>query len=201
MTDAGDAGTSAVELLRGDHDEIRRLLSELEACTPNVVPAGAEGQERLRQRGAMVDQVVITGCKHEAVEEQYFWPVVRRRVRDGVRLADQAVSQELRVKHVLDLLDGLDPAHPEFEPVLRQFAGVGRAHLDFEESKVWPGVRLALSEQELADLGAQLEQGKRLAPTRPHPSMPPDPQVQKLAGRIAGATDRIRDVLTGRTGI
>jgi hypothetical protein len=66
---------------------------------------------------------------------------------------------------------------------------------------VWPGVRLALSEQELADLGARLKQGKRFAPTRPHPSMPPHPQVQKLAERIAGATDRIGDALTGRTGI
>jgi hypothetical protein len=30
--------------------------------------------------------------------------------------------------------------------------------------------------------------------------MPPDPEVQRLAGRIAGATDPIRDVLTGRNG-
>jgi Hemerythrin HHE cation binding domain len=201
MTDAAHPGTSAIELLRRDHDEIRRLLSKLEAIAPDVASAGAQSQERLRPWSAMVGQVVITGRKHEAVEEQYFWPEVRRRVQDGVRLANQAVSQEVQVKHVLDLLDGLDPTHPEFEPLLRQLIGAGRAHLDFEESKVWPGVRLALSEQELADLGARLEQGKRLAPTRPHPSMPPDSQVQKLAGRIAGAADRIRDALTGRTGI
>jgi hypothetical protein len=61
-------------------------------------------------------------------------------------------------------------------------------------------VRLALSEQELAELGAQLEQGRWLAPTRPHPNLSPAPEVLRLAGRIAGATDRIRDALAGRTG-
>jgi len=63
---------------------------------------------------------------------------------------------------------------------------------------VWPGVRLALSEQERGDLGAQLEQAKRLAPTRPHPHMPCTPEVLKVAAPIAGATDRIRDALAGR---
>jgi hypothetical protein len=46
----------------------------------------------------------------------------------------------------------------------------------------------------------RLEQGRRLAPTRPHPNLSPDPEVLRLAGRIAGATDRIRDALAGRGG-
>ena len=68
------------------------------------------------------------------------------------------------------------------------------------EKLAWPGVRLALSEQELDELGAHLGQAKRLAPTRPHPNMPPTPEVLKVAAPIAGATDRIRDVLGGRKG-
>jgi hypothetical protein len=186
--------TDAIELLRRDHDEVRALLSELEARTD---PGRDAARERRR---AAVAQVIVCESTHEAIEEQYFWPVVRRRVRDGVRLADQAVSQELELKRVLDLLDGLDPEAPRFEPLLRQLTGIGRAHHDFEEHQVWPGVRLALSEQELADLGAQLEQGRRLAPTRPHPNLSPDPEVLRLAGRIAGAADRIRDALAGRAG-
>ena len=63
---------------------------------------------------------------------------------------------------------------------------------------MWPSVQLALSEQELGDLGAQLEQAKRLAPTRPHPHMPCTPEVLKVAAPIAGAADRIRDALRGR---
>jgi hemerythrin superfamily protein len=186
--------TDAIELLRRDHDEVRALLSELEA---SAEPGRADPCERRR---AAVVQVIVRESAHEAIEEQYFWPVVRRRVQDGVRLADQGVSQELELKRVLDLLDGLDPEAPQFKPLLCQLTGIGRAHHEFEERRVWPGVRLALSEQELADLGAQLEQGRRLAPTRLHPHLSPDPEVLRLAGRIAGATDRIRDALAGRAG-
>ena len=186
--------TDAIELLRRDHDEVRALLSELEA---SVEPGQADPCERRR---AAVVQVIVRESTHEAIEEQYFWPVVRRRVHDGIRLADQGVSQELELKRVLDLLDGLDPETPQFKPLLCQLTGIGRVHHEFEERRVWPGVRLALSEQELADLGAQLEQGRRLAPTRPHTHLSPDPEVLRLAGRIAGATDRIRDALAGRAG-
>jgi hypothetical protein len=196
MRQAHDQGTDAIELLQRDHDEIRRLLLRLAAG-----PAGTVLARGHDPRGTTVKQLVICASKHEAIEEQYFWPLVQRRVRDGTRLADDAISQELQVKHVLDLVDGLDPAEGEFELLLLQLVSIYQLHLDFEEDRVWPGVRLALSEQELADLGAQLSQGRRLAPTRPHPHMPPDPEVQRMAGRIAGATDRIRDALTGRSGI
>lgn len=179
--------TDAIELLRRDHDEARRLLAELEA---SPLPDDADSW---RRRRAAVDQVIICESQHEAIEEQYFWPLVRRRVQNGPRLADEAVSQEQELKRVLDLLERLPDAAR-----LRQFIALGHAHIDFEETEVWPGVRLALSEQELGDLGAQLEQGKRLAPTRPHPNMPCTPEMMKVAAPIAGAADRIRDVLAGR---
>ena len=171
--------TDAIELLRCGHDEVRRLLSALEDG-----PA-EEG---------LVAQLVIAASGHEAIEEQHFWPLVRRRVQNGPRLADEAVSQEQDAKRLLDLLERSGPD----EALLRQVIAVIRAHIDFEETQVWPGVRLALSEQELGDLGAQLEQAKRLAPTRPHPHLPCTPEMLKVAAPIAGAADRIRDVLGGR---
>ena len=170
------AMTDAIELLRSDHDELRRLLSALETDS-----------------GGLVAQLVMATSGHEAIEEQYFWPLVRRRVQNGPRLADEAVSQEQEVKHLLDLLEKHGSGAP-----LHQVITVTRAHIDFEETQVWPGVQLALSEQELGDLGAQLEQAKRLAPTRPHPHMPCTPEVLKVAAPIAGAADRIRDALGGR---
>src|SRR5271165_3891192 len=121
------AMTDAIELLRCDHDEVRRLLSALEI-------GSAEG--------GPVSELVIVASGHEAIEEQYFWPLVRRRVQNGPRLADEAVSQEQEVKHLLDLLE----KHGSDAP-LHQVITVTRAHIDFEETQVWPGVQLALSEQ------------------------------------------------------
>jgi hypothetical protein len=178
------AMTDAIELLRCDHDGVRRLLAALEDG-----PAA-------QAHGGLVAQLVIAESGHEAIEEQYFWPLVRRRVQNGPRLADEAVSQEQEAKRMLGLLE--KSGSGDAADLLRQVIAISRAHIDFEETQVWPGVRLALSEQELGDLGGQLEQAKRLAPTRPHPHMPCTPQVLKVAAPIAGATDRIRDALGGR---
>jgi hypothetical protein len=49
----------------------------------------------------------------------------------------------------------------------------------------------------LSELGAQLEQARKFAPTGPPPNVPPDPEGQRLASRIARVTDRLRDVLAG----
>jgi hemerythrin superfamily protein len=196
--------TDAIEILQRDHDEIRRLLDGIEAALPDepttrpAVPGGAVCGAGARRLAALVEQVIMDESGHEAIEEQYFWPLVRRRVQDGGRLADQAIDQEQEAKHVLDQLEKCDRERAGFEALIRQFLTIGRAHIDFEETRVWPGVRLALSEQELDELGAQLAQGKRLAPTRPHPNMRPTAEVLKVVAPIAGATDWIRDVLAGR---
>ena len=179
------AMTDAIELLRYDHDETRRLLSALERSGP---------ADAALPNGGLVAQLVIAASGHEAIEEQHFWPLVRRRVQNGPRLADEAVSQEQDAKRLLGLLEKSGPDGA----LLRQVIAIVRAHIDFEEIQVWPWVRLALSEQELGDLGAQLEQARRLAPTRPHPHMPCTPEVLKVAAPIAGAADRIRDALAGR---
>jgi hemerythrin-like domain-containing protein len=181
----------AIDLLRRDHDEIRRLLAALERPSPGAVEP--DTVEPGMVDTALIAQLVVAESGHEAIEERYFWPLVRRRVQNGPRLADEAVSQEQEIKRVLDLLE----RHPDAAR-LRQFLALGHAHIDFEETEVWPGARLAFSEQELGNLGTQLAQGKRLAPTRPHPNMPCTPEVLKVAAPIAGATDRIRDVLVGR---
>ena len=117
-------------------------------------------------------------------------------------MRDETLPEQAPLTGALELLgrdhDDVRRLLAEFPARLRQFIAIGRAHIDFEETEVWPWVRLALSEQELDDLGAQLEQGKRIAPTRPHPNLPCTPEVLKVAAPIAGAADRIRDVLAGR---
>jgi Hemerythrin HHE cation binding domain len=187
--------TDAIELLRRDHEDVKQMLTELEKGP--VASAGAdEHQVMLRKR--MTEQLIIEESKHEAVEEEYFWPAVREHLPHGNRLADHAIEQEQEAKLVLDRLDKLEATGPEFEALLAEFIPAAREHIAFEETQVWPALLDVLSAAELRDLGAKLEQGKRLAPTRPHPNVPPSPGVLKAAGPAAGVADKIRDAVTGR---
>jgi hypothetical protein len=173
------------------------MLAELEKG-PTKATGATEDQLALRKR--MTEELIIEESRHEAVEEMFFWPVVRDHLPDGDKLADEATSQEQEAKHVLNQLDKLDAGEAEFERLLGTFIQAGREHIAFEETQVWPGLRTALSSQAADELGTRLAEGKKTAPTRPHPHTPPSPGVLKAAGPVAAAADKARDAVTGRGG-
>ncbi len=185
---------TAFDVLASDHEQVEQLLAKFETA-----PAAAGANDSLlASRKKMAETLVIEVSKHEAIEEMYFWPAVRKLLPDGDELADQAISQEQEGKDVLARLDKLDADNPEFDRLLGEFIKAGREHIAFEESRVWPALREVMTETESLDLGDKLAQGKKTAPTRPHPHTPPSPGVLKTAGPAAAAADRARDAATGR---
>jgi hemerythrin-like domain-containing protein len=186
---------SVFDVLGHDHDEVKRMLDELETG-PTAATGASENGLALRKK--MAEQLVIEESRHEAVEEMYFWPTVREQVPGGDRLADTAIGQEQEGKEVLDKLDKAEAGDPEFERLVTEFIKAGREHIAYEETQVWPLLRSALSAQEASNLGAQIEQAKKSAPTRPHPRTPASPGVLKTAGPAVAAADQIRDAASGR---
>ena len=186
---------SVFEVLSRDHEEVKQMLSEFEK---GPTAANGASPDQLALRKKMAETLVIEESKHEAVEEMYFWPTVRDRLPDGGRLADEATGQEQEAKQVLARLDKSGADDPEFEGLLGQFITAGREHIAFEETRVWPGLRSALTSTEAEELGEKLEQAKKTAPTRPHPGTPPSPGVLKSTGPIAAIADKARDAVTGR---
>ena len=183
------------EVLSRDHEEVKQMLSEFEK---GPTAANGASPDQLALRKKMAETLVIEESKHEAVEEMYFWPAVRDRLPDGGRLADEATGQEQQAKQVLDRLDRTGADDPEFEKLLGQFITAGREHIAFEEARVWPGLRSALTSTEAEELGEKLEQAKKTAPTRPHPGTPPSPGVLKAIGPVVAVADKARDAVIGR---
>jgi hemerythrin-like domain-containing protein len=185
----------AFEVLSADHSEVKQMMAELEAGPHRGTGAT---QAQLDGRSKVAQNLIIASSKHEAVEEQHFWPAVRDRVPDGDQLADHAIRQEGEAREVLARLDKLVPSDPEFEDLLAKFIPATREHISYEEKQVWPPLRQALSTAEAADLGEKLTDAKKTAPTRPHPHTPASPGVLKTAGLAIAATDKLRDAATGR---
>ena len=182
-------------VLSQDHEEVKQMLARLESG-PTQATGATEAE--LRDRKKLAETLIIEESKHEAVEEEYFWPAVRDSVPDGDRLADEATGQEQEGKVVLDRLDKLDATDPEFDRLLGTFITAGRAHIAYEEEQVWPALRHVLTDSAAEDLGTKLVRGKDMAPTRPHPNTPPRPGILKAAGPAVAAADRARDAATGR---
>jgi hypothetical protein len=183
------------EVLGQDHQEVKRMLAELEKG-PTAASGASDNHLALRKK--MVEQLIIEESKHEALEEMYFWPAVRDKLGDGDRLADTATGQEQEGKEVLAQLDKLDADQPEFEKLVSTFIAAGREHIGYEEGQVWPSLRAALTPEEARSIGDKIAEGKKTAPTRPHPNTPASPGVLKTAGPAVAAADRARDAATGR---
>jgi hypothetical protein len=187
--------TDAFEFLARDHAEVKQMLTQLEI---GAVRQGTATTDQLAQRKKLAEQLVIEESRHEAIEEMYFWPAVRDHLPNGDELADTAISQEEEGKEILDQLDKLDAGTPEFEKLLADFTRAGREHIDYEETHVWPGLRIALTQQQADELGSKLEAAKKTAPTRPHPHVPASPGALKTTGPAAAAADKARDKITHR---
>ena len=185
----------AFDVLTKDHEEVKRMLAELEKG-PSRVTGASEDQLALRKK--MAEELIIEESRHEALEEMYFWPAVREHLAAGDTLADAATQQEQDAKQVLAELDKLGSGDAEFEKLLGTFIVDAREHIAFEETQVWPGLRTALSPEVAEEIGSKIAEGKKTAPTRPHPHTPPSPGALKTAGPVAAAADKARDKLTGR---
>lgn len=183
------------DVLAKDHAEVKQMLADLEA---GPTAANGASNSELAQRKKMVEQLVIEESKHEALEEMHFWPAVRDKLPDGDKLASTAIEQEQEGKEVLDKLDKLDASDGEFEKLVSEFIEAGREHITYEETQVWPSLRNALSAKEAKEIGTKIEEGKKTAPTRPHPHTPASPGVLKSAGPAAAAADKARDKMSGR---
>jgi|1186.fasta_scaffold413342_1 hypothetical protein len=184
-------------VLRADHDEVKAMLARL-ADGPRA--ADGASAEQLAQRRQLVEEVIIEEARHEAAEQQHFWPAVQALGVDGARIAEQALEQEADAEKVLSQLSGLGPGDDEFEPLLARFIRDARSHITFEEAHAWPLLSIEITQARAEELGEAIIRAKKMAPTRPHPSIPPQGPAQKAASPVAAVADKVRDAFSGRGG-
>lgn len=177
----------ALTLLMEDHREVEAMLARLEA-----------GGMELEARKDLVEQLTIELVRHSVAEEQYLYPFVSDHLPGGEVLHDEELSDHARIEELLKALDGMSADNLEFESSLRALMTEVRSHIAEEEGTLFNELREATTPEQLQQLGGKIEMAKKVAPTRPHPSAPDTPPLNKLLGPGTGLVDRLRDALTGR---
>ena len=174
----------AIELLTTDHRAVESLFVDFETDP---------GKGRARILAAIIRELSI----HTAIEEAYLYPHIRREVESGVHYAAEGEREHHGVKESLARLDAkIDKAHTQ--AVADQVAtlrGKVMHHVGEEEHEMFPAFAQAATKQELTDLGRQLREAKKSAPTRPHPNQPAASALTSWANRLV---DRARDSAGGR---
>ncbi|MQS16407.1 hemerythrin domain-containing protein [Streptomyces kaniharaensis] len=180
-------GGNVIEELMADHREVQVIFGKIQEMTA--------GGQRLRD---LVDEVTIELVRHSVAEEQYLYPAVREHLQGGDSLADKETEDHSRVEKILKRLENMDTDDAQMSPLLQQLMDEVAAHVQDEETNLFPMLRRACTPEQLDDLGDKIRRAKAMAPTRPHPSAPSTPAASKLLAPGTGLVDRARDFVTGR---
>lgn len=175
-----------ISVLTHDHREVEELFDQIERSTDPQI------------RRDLTDQVITELVRHSVAEEQYLYPAVRQHLPDGDELADKEIADHGEVEEALKALEDMDASDPRFMTAFQEMSGNVKGHVQEEENELFPKLRQQATAEELRSLGEKIEMAKKVAPTRPHPSAPDTPPLNKILGPGAGLVDRVRDKLTGR---
>lgn len=136
----------ATQMIRQDHKKVEGLFKKFEQTN------GAQAKRRLAEN-AMAELEV-----HAALEEEIFYPAVKREVDDG-SMVQEAIEEHQTVKRLISELKGMEEANDEFESQFSQLVENVQHHVEEEENEMLPKVEE--SELDLNSLGEQMSQRKQ----------------------------------------
>lgn len=184
----GTQQLDVISVLTHDHREVEELFGRLEAAPHD------DGQARR----SLVDQVITELVRHSVAEEMYLYPATRKYVPGGDEIADREIGDHAEVEKIMKQLEKAEATTEQFSTLLTRLISEVRAHVEDEESTLFPQLARHASAEELVELGKRVQAAKEKAPTRPHPAAPDRPPLNKLLGPGAGMVDRVRDYISGR---
>jgi hemerythrin superfamily protein len=174
----------AITLLKNDHKTVEKLFKTFEKA----------GDRAPQTKAKTVHQIIEELSVHAAIEEQIFYPAIRKEVPDTEGQVLESLEEHHIVKWVLSELDGMTPADERFDAKVTVLIENVRHHVEEEEKELFPTVRQAMGRKKLGEIGDAMEAAKKTAPHRPHPRASDTPPGNVVSGAVAGAVDRLRDV-------
>ena len=193
----GGRRPDAVKVLTDDHRDVEELFARFEKT--------GDGAHKRRQQ--LVQRIIEALSVHASIEEEIFYPAIRRDVDDAGDDVLEALEEHHLVKLTLAELEAMDPGHERYGAKVTVLIENVRHHVEEEEGQLFPTVRQSLDAATLRDLGDELVAAKRTAPTRPHPEAPDTPPGNIVAQVLTAPLDvaanlnkaaarRVRDIVT-----
>ena len=170
-----------VDLLLGQHTQIRDLFLEVESAT---------GKARTDAFQRLVHLLAV----HETAEEQVVHPVARLRVEGGDGIVDDRLAEEHAAKESLAELERIGTDAAEFPRLLDQLRVDVLDHAVKEETYEFRYLRREVPADELRAMAGVVKAAEAVAPTHPHPGVE-SATANTVAGPVLSLFDRTRDLV------
>jgi hemerythrin superfamily protein len=130
-TSSKSSPLDAVDLLKADHQKVKKLFEQLDSITKQ----GASDSEK----GALVAKIRDELSVHESVENEVFFPAVREVLRKRDVLQEATEDQE-EAGDAIQALSDLKPGDSGYDKKLTELGSKIAAHAAEEERDVFPQV-------------------------------------------------------------
>jgi len=135
----------ATTLLRVDHQRVSRLFAAYEK-TPTTA-----------RKKQLVAEICNELALHAQVEEEIFYPEVKRALNDQV-LVPEATVEHASLKALMVQIDGVEPDGEMFDAKIKVLAEYVSHHVKEEQEQIFPKARA--SDLDLVALGTRLAERK-----------------------------------------
>ena len=141
---------NALEMLKQDHQKVKGLFQEIKHATDQS------------KRKELFDKIDAELEVHTHIEETVFYPAVdeHEELRDMVA---EALEEHQEAKTMLEELEDLGAESHDFGSKLQELIEAVEHHVQEEEGEMFPKVREVFEEDELEQLGQELESAKGAA--------------------------------------
>lgn len=187
-----DDQQNVIDILVHDHREVEAMCKELEQLR------GDTSSDANAKRQELVDDVIIELVRHSVAEEVLVYPRVADKV--SKEEVEHAREEHAEAEETMAKLEKLDPEDAGFDDEVATLMEEIRHHIEDEEGEMFAHMRKAFTDDELRGMGTAVTAFKKVAPTRPHPSVPNQALERLAVGPVASMLDRMRDLATGRGG-
>lgn len=137
----------AIELLLSDHRKVDSLFQQFEK--------GGNSEEFTQLFTQLKNDLTV----HTQIEEEIFYPAARNNP-DTADLVAEAYQEQAEVKQLLSQVEGLDNTSTEWGQRMTEIMRDVQAHVQMEETEMFPRMREHFQADQLQQLGQQLQQRK-----------------------------------------
>jgi len=146
---SSDTGTNAVEILKQDHDEVEKLFDQYE---------DAKDEDNAELKAEIVAAVCKALTIHAQIEEELFYPAMRRQEEDASDLVDEAAVEHQTLKNLVAELLVAAPGDDLYDAKVKVLSEYVKHHVKEEEGEMFPMARKA--DMDLDALGKKLRERK-----------------------------------------
>lgn len=151
---------NALELLESQHRDVEDTFAQIEAT--------GDSDAKTRTFEKLADSLAI----HASIEEHQFYPAVKAKGQDELVL--ESLEEHLAVKRVIADLMRIDGNDETFDAKIKFLKELVLTHVKEEESQLFPEVQKLFDDDQLEELGEEMESeaGQMFADGSPRMNIP-----------------------------